>query len=704
MKTTQYKFRLTAISTALFTVTGLAFADEAQINELIKPDSSVSLGIGNWSGNRAQGGIYDGMRKQGAYGLLDADISKRDDVTGTWLNLKVINFGLDNRELKAEYLRQGDIGASLEYSRISRDDPLTFTTRLQGVGTTTQTVSTTAVPGPLQTVKLGTDRDLVSLGFYKNLMPDLDLNVSFKNEDKKGTRNWSRGSAVEFLAEPINSTTRQLEITLNYATKMLQLSGGYYGSWYNNKYNMVTVQTAGLVAPTYLSLPLDNQAHQLFLNGGYSFTPTTRGTLKIEYTRATQNEHLPMQDIAGLSLAGSPQNLNGAINTTLVQLGVTSRPITELSLAANLRYHNVKDVTPVNQFVRAGAGTCVTPPSANQCADNTPTSYKTLTGKLEGTYRLPDGYSLTAGLEQRDQDRSFPVANALGAGGTDNQRAAPWRAKLDETTYRLELRRSLSESVNGALAYLSSDRKGSTYVSSASGGAGAESDLINPINIADRERGKLRMVIDWAPLDKLSLQFNAENAKDTYPDNGRAFGLKNGTARLYGLDASYQFSDNWKGNAWYSYDHSQAKQMNTRAAAGSIKDNNLEDTGNSLGLGLRGSVSGNVAIGADLQWTRNVSKYQQTLNAAQTANMSGDLPAIENVMTKLTLFASYAIDKNTEVRFDLIHERWKTNDWTWMFAGGNPFTFETTTDGTTVTSDGKQSSNFIGARYIYKFQ
>lgn len=704
MNATQHTFRLTALAAALMTIFDSALADDSQVSEMIKPESTISIGIGNWSGPRDQQGIYDGMWKKGSYGLLDADIVKRDDVTGTWLKLNASNLGMDNRELKGEYLRQGDIGASFEYSRTSRDDPYTFTTRLQGVGTTANIINIRpANPGPLQTVKLGTDRDRLSLGFYKNLIPDLDLNISFKNEDKKGTRNWSRGSAVEFLAEPIDSTTRQFEATLNYNTKIFQLAAGYYGSWYDNKPTMVTARTSGAAVTvantTYLSLPLDNQAHMLFVNGGYNFTPSTRGTFKIEYSRATQNEHLPMKDVPTLSFAGSPESLNGAIKTTLVQFGLTSRPIKDLSLIANLRYHDVKDVTPVNRIVQTNA-LC----NAGQCVDNTPLSYKTLTGKLEGTYRLPDGYSVTAGIDESKQDRVVPVSNANGAGGADTQRAAPWRARLDETTFRIQLRRSLSETMNGSMAYLYSDRQGSTYVSSAAGPAGAESDLINPVNIANRERNKFRVAIDWAPADQLSIQLNAAEAKDTYPDDGRAFGLKTGTARIYGIDAAYKISGSWRGNAWYSYDRNQAKQLNTRAAGGSIKDNNLEDTGTSLGLGLRGDLTATVAAGADLQWTRNVNKYQQILNAAQTATISANLPNIENAITKLSLFATYSVDKNTEVRVDLIHERWKTNDWTWMFAGGTAFTFGTATDGTTVNSNQKQTSNFVGARYIYKFQ
>ena len=286
---------------------------------------------------------------------------------------------------------------------------------------------------------------------------------------------------------------------------------------------------------------------------------------------------------------------------------------------------------------------------------------------------------------------------------TGFQRVVPFRIKVDETTYRLQLRRSFSDVLNGSLGYLNSKRTGSGYISAATGAGGAASDLINPINVADRNRDKIRMVLDWTPVEKLTLQFNAEESKDDYAKNQR-YGMRDGKGQLYSFDASYMVADNWKLNGWYSYDYSQARQLNSRTATTSNKDNNLQDTGNALGIGLRGDVTGQISIGADLEMSRNVSKYQQTLDAAQTATISALLPDVQNKMTKLTLFSTYALDKNSEVRVSLVHERWTNNDWSWMLANGTPWTFGTTTDGTTVTAAGKQTSTFIGARYIYKFQ
>jgi hypothetical protein len=80
------------------------------------------------------------------------------------------------------------------------------------------------------------------------------------------------------------------------------------------------------------------------------------------------------------------------------------------------------------------------------------------------------------------------------------------------------------------------------------------------------------------------------------------------------------------------------------------------------------------------------------------------LPNITNTMTRIKLHAAWALQKNAEVRFEYIHERWKTDDWSWLFANGTPFTYGTTTDGTQVAQASKQNADFFGARYVYRFQ
>ena len=64
----------------------------------------------------------------------------------------------------------------------------------------------------------------------------------------------------------------------------------------------------------------------------------------------------------------------------------------------------------------------------------------------------------------------------------------------------------------------------------------------------------------------------------------------------------------------------------------------------------------------------------------------------------------YALEKNADLRFDYIYEYWKTDDWSWLFANGTTFTYGTTTDGTQVTQNPKQTANYLGVRYTYSFR
>ena len=665
MKTIQ-KFKLSALSICLGSAYGAALAADVDVDALTKPDSSVSVGVGNWSGDRHQLGAYDGMRDKGSVGLMDADINKRDEDTGTWLKLKASNLGLESREVKAEYLRQGDMGVTFEYSRTPSVNPNTFSTRLQGIGSTTETIPSTV--GTNGEISLGTKRDLYGLGFTKRFNSEFDLVVSFKNEDKTGTRAWGAGSTPLFAVEPINSTTRQLETALNYTTKKLQLSGGYYGSWYGNNMgtSSVTVYPAS-TTPIFLSLPLDNQAHQAFVNGGYNFTSSTRGTFKAAYTHATQN-----QGLANQGWASSPQSLNGAVNTTLLQAGLTSRLTKDFSVMTNLRYHNVDDATPISLL-------------SSTPTNYMPWSYKTTTGKIEGTYRLPKGYSLTGGVDFSRQDRGIPT-------GYDAQRAVPYRYKVDETTYRMQLRRAMSETVNGAIAYLYSTRAGSSYGQTSTALATVYSNQINPLNIANRTRNKIRMMLDWTPADALTLQTTLEAAKDNYGFD-RIYGVRDGSALHYGFDANYAMSENWSLNSWYAYDRSHANQLNFGMS------DSLMEVDHSIGFGTRANASERLKFGSDVVWTRGTSTYQQA--AAQPST----LDPITNTLFRAKIFSQYTLDKQSEVRFDFIHERWKTNDWTWMFANGSAFVYGTSpNDGTMVSAMPKQISNYVGARYIYRFQ
>jgi len=708
---------LTAFATA-------AIAEDDPVARLINPDSSVSIGIGHLSGDREQFGVFDDLRDSDTLLLLDADVNKRDDDTGTWMTLKVRNLGIDNRAIELGYERQGNWGVGLDYNEIPYIAPYTVNSGIIGLGTKTQSVPATRFPAdPAGYVvgtgvdhELDTKRKRVGLNFFKYLHPDLNFKVSFRNEEKNGERHWGRGGAAEFAAEPIDSTTQTVDAVLNYAGETLQLAGGYIGNWYKNHEDLVAASKGATTF--YLSQPLDNQAHQLFLNGGYSFTPATRGTFRLSYTHATVDENLPTAAIPGLPWDGvgprpfpaAPSDLDAAIDTTTIFLGLSSRPMKNLSLVANLRYHEVNENTPADLIV---CSRCDDLDLTNdQIVHSTPLDYKTLSGKLEGTYRLPEGYSVIAGVDIKNQDRTIPRGIDDDGDGFDDERYVPFRADVDETTYRVQLRKSMSETINGALALSHSKRDGSRSYPAVESlpGQGITSASINPINIANRDRNKLRATVDWAPTDRANLQFTYETARDDY--SGQTLGLRDGKAQLISVDADYTVNEDWQVTGWVSHDMTEAKQHNHRFASGGTSEaemfDTLEDIGDSVGLGIEGKMNPKIKVGANLEWTRTRSEYDQDLVTTGAGTLYptgtlGPLPDIKSTAAKLDLFAEYAVAKNTDLRFDIVHERWRTDDWTWEFSDGTSFIYGTTGDGTKVIQDSHQSSTFVGVRYIYRF-
>lgn len=779
--------RLTVIAAALMTVYGQAQAEDDEVRQYSKPDSSISVGIAGTKGDRQQLGKYDGVTKDDTHLQFDVDVRKRDDASGTWTNFSTHNIDYENRDLKLEYEQQGNLGVSLEYSQTPSRNPNAIKTGVQGVGSSTLTyggigTSTATAQAALNPaagdVHLSTRRDTTTLSIVKYLMPNLSFNFTFKNEDKKGSRAWGRGVNPEFAAEPIDWNMRQIDGILNYADKALQLSGGFSGSWFSNASSFVDTiggsqtnvptSTTNSAGHTFLSLPLDNQAYQLFLDGGYNFSKTTRGTFKASYTHATQNGSLsPITNAlvasgAGgtnthIPFAGEPTGLDGEVNTKLLEFGLSARPISKLAVVANLRYQDRADKTPMRPFGKYWTYRCsttgtttyylgATPTSAN-CAtgtasniagpteiDNNPRDFKNLAGKLEATYQLPEGYNLTAGYNYDKRERGFDIDPSAG----EYLGVVKMRGKTEEDTWRLQLAKAVSETVSGSISFLHSKRDGSTW-HPAEGVADADHPInfVNPAPYADRKRNQWRVMLDWAPTDALSLQLNLEHAKDEY-GAGKS-GLHDGKARLLSLDGFYTISPDWQLSGWlsrdtteshtvgYTYDTRTTTPINwacTSAPGATISagcttdliwDANLKDTGNSLGLGLKGNATAKLKVGGNVQWTRNKSQYPIASNVPTFYSVSGatvtslskqGLPDITSTLTRLAIFGEYALDKTSDIRVDLVHERWKSDDWTfmeWNAAGTSlvPFTYM---DGTTVTANHDQSSTFLGVRYIYKFQ
>jgi MtrB/PioB family decaheme-associated outer membrane protein len=678
------------IAAALSCAFGPAAAQDAdEVARLSKPSSYVEVGVGAVSDDNQRFGQYTGLNEDGAYGLLDLSVVRRDDATGTWLRLTGRNLGLDNREARFENSRQGNWGYFIDYSQTPRFDPYTVTTTLAGIGTTTQTIAGNATA---QQYHLKTERDTLSVGFDKAISKGLGLQVRFRNEEKDGARLWGQGGfgalpggGWRFLTDPIDQTTRQLEATLNYSVDGLQLSGGYYGTAFENRNNVLNVAGPAVTGLGQMALPPDNESHQLYLAGGYSFSKTTRASFKLAYGRITQNDLFPTAPVAF-----GRTTLDGRIDTTLMQAGLTMRPMPKLSLRADLRYENRDDKTPVFVYFPLQAGLTSTSNGTNE-----PRDIKTTSGKLEASYRLPADLRLTGGLEYVEKKRNSPPVRSVG-----------FRETTDETSVRAELRRSISETATGAVSYIHSTRGGSDFLINTLVNGTVYSNQVAPWHLADRDRDMVRLTVNWMPSDPLSLNFRFDVARDEYSGRGISVvdqTVREGKAENYSIDAAYAFSDNVQGTAWYSVNDTGLESQQCRAGAADactpgvqqVWASNVRSLADSFGLGLRAKVSAKIELNADV--TQSKVRDEMLLTTIAGA-ATGTLEDINTKVTTVKLSAKYALQRNAGVRVTYIHDQYKTDDWTWANWNYSP-----TDGGTTVLQNPNQKVDFVGVSYYYRF-
>lgn len=465
--------------------------------------------------------------------------------------------------------------------------------------------------------------------------------------------------------------------------------------------------TAGLrnILQLPMALPPDNQAHQFYVDGNYAFTNTTRATFKYAYTHATQNE-----SFSSMGLAGAPagrNDLGGRLDTTLAQAGITSRPIPKLTLLANVRYEDQDDKTPIDLYNIEGTNTWT----------NGHISHKKTAGKAEASYALPYGLRGTVGFdyEKVDRDQFVQTDQVAGLSGL--------RQNTYERGYRVELRKSMSDTFTGSVSWVGSKRDGSTWLKPLSGASTgvipADPDCtsatvnnvpnacifsrtaIFPFIFEDRRRDKVKALADWSPMEKLSLQFAADYGHDKYSAPTEK-GLDHTKLQLYSVDAAYQLSEKVKLKAYYSYSEQTLKVSHSTGYIADLKDKN-----NTAGIGVAAQASPRLQLAGDIMYIHDKNIYQTGLdsgaNAATIAQFgTGQLfiPDATFRDLRLKLTGTYALQKASDIKMEIVHDRTRLDEWQWGW-NGVPFLYS---DNTTVSLKPQQNVTYVSVIYTYRWR
>lgn len=389
-----------------------AAAPEATVDpavaELINPTRQLEIGIGNVDDSSAKFGQYNGLGKNGLYGIGNLELSgggayDSDDAT-RW-NFRGTDLGLETREIDADYGIQGIFRLSLGYDELLHNHSDEFQTPYQGLGSNNLTLPSTWLkptvpqvnannvnfrilsptvgpagsltnptpsPGQLASGQAIRNADLPAFhefdinskrrnydgGFNYNLGRDWELTASYRHQTTDGTKlinaisTKSTFESSVLLADPVDTATDQFNLGINFTSKRGFFQAGYYGSLYRNHVKSVSWQDPSdltVFSTQSSSSGPDNQFHQVNLVGGYNFSPSTRLVLNASYGRNTQNDAFIMDDQLPIGLPRA--SFDGEVVTTMVSAKFTARPLRDLNLAAAYRFDDRDNSSPVDTYV-----------------------------------------------------------------------------------------------------------------------------------------------------------------------------------------------------------------------------------------------------------------------------------------------------------------------------------------------------------------
>src|SRR6266542_4214559 len=337
--------------------------------------------------------------------------------------------------------------------------------------------------------------------------PDLDLSAEYKRIRKSGNRPFgmafgSPGSNFYEILEPIEQTIHDFRLKGVWARENWQLQGGYALSIFDNDLKTVTADNpcfgltaavtlggcadAAAIATGRTSLPPDNIAHSFSLGGGVSLPWwRTRLTGNFAWSLQLQNDaflpHTINPALVNGDLVLPQKSLNGNVQTTLLNLGATSRPITPLTL--NLRYRlfayssNNDQITFPAIVVNDRSITLASRRAHRH-------QYLRQNAGLDGRWQfdaLPVGLTLGAAWEQWRRNETLEVRRANEYSGKAALDATPWDWLLVRASYIPSWRRINAYTTESHEAHTVVEDEGDVVTT-------GQSPLVRKFNEADFNR------------------------------------------------------------------------------------------------------------------------------------------------------------------------------------------------------------------------
>jgi len=680
-------------------------ADKKQDKKKEKPAAianTVTLGAYYLDDDSYRYGKYSGLTDNGFKPLFDFLLQKRPEWdsgdTVRW-RLQGWRLGLDSRRLEFAYNDQGKQKFRFDYREMPNNrfsDGMTpyrsdapglwkLAPDWQVAPGSSNTLGFANLQESLVNLKVDTHRKRIDLAYDRKLSSSWMLDVDWKHEKKEGVRTLGGifGHAASnprsvILPAPVDWTTDVIDAMFNYATSRVQFGAGVYASFFSNGENTLTFQNAygyrngwapGVEYPNAhgrLALEPDNSYMQFKAYGGMNVTPSTRLTADFSYGKMRQDENLLPYSVNPDLDVHTPvplDSLDAEINTTMLNLRLTSQLARRLGLAVNYHYDDRDNKTPRAVYPYIGAD------SQNQRAYETgrinlPYSYTKQRADAVATLRFAKAARLKAGVEYSDYSRDYQEVR-------DSDEFA-WLAGVS-------LRGWSKGSLN--FDYRSSSRNVSEYIGNAPllnswlpGQVDADEydnhPLLRKYYLTDRDRAEYRLRADFAPSTVVNLGFAASFAEDDYSES--YFGLNNAKVRSMSVDAGWYPQEHVSLTGFYTrekYDAAQTARafFNEASAEDPANDwsSNTQDKVDTWHFALTFTDIGSERgwKGVDFGFDYTSSDTRSDIGVTAVSAYIGPLPQLQAKMRTFTLWGSAEVGANSSIRLSAENADLVTRDW-----------------------------------------
>jgi len=540
--------------------------------------------------------------------------------------------------------------------------------------------------------------DTARLRFTLTPTPDLELNSQYTRIRKEGDRPFgmafgSPGNNFLELLEPIEQTVHNFRLGGTFAREKWQLQFGYTLSAFQNDLSRVRFENpcfqspigggaaygcSGGESPTAVNsvvpeygqsaLPPDNMAHTFNIAGGVSLPLRTRITGSLIYSLALQNAdflpHTINPTIAGHPDLRLPQkSLNGNVQTFNLNAQATSRPLPlPLTLSAKYRMYLLQDESDQIHFPgRVGSDRAV------------------LTGGVLVPTRavtVDERYSFTR--HNADVDARYQIAQPVAATvgfGWERWNRGPHREvrESDEYFAKAAIDATPFDWLLARLTYKPSFRRDSDYSRWKVGPANGF--LFRKVDMAERDRHRVDLLLQFTPLDTLSV---TPTASYRYDDYLSAFGLLWETSWSAGIDFGWSPSERLSFSAGYVHEVDDRNLKNRGAAFDNASSINADWTTNMKDTVDTFHVEGKAAlIPKVLDWTFGAN-YSTSSGTRETRLSSATLPgpplavpgllpkrmpAADDLLVMFTTALRYHFARSWTASLFYTFEQFRKNDW-----------------------------------------